>query len=491
MSERSWRQVVSVLVAALGPMMFLGCNGPRPQRHDRAPEPTPPPVIVVPPTPPPEEKIPPPNLIVPYVPSPMAVVEAMLETAKVGKDDVVYDLGCGDGRIVIAAVKKCGARKGVGIDLNPQRIKESKANAEKEGPPPNLIVPYVPSPMGVVEAMLETAKVGKDDVVYDLGCGDGRIVIAAVKKYGAQKGVGIDLNPQRIKESKENAEKEGVVDKVEFRLGDILDADLKPASVVTCYLLPRVNLMVRPIMFRDLKPGCRVVSHAFTMAEWREDLPVVRPKDSPYNNVYFWYIPAPVGGTWEWAMKAKDAEAKCSLALTQEFQAVKGALVCGDDKPVAIADVALKGRDFSFTAPVKMGGDPVKVTFKGVADGDAIQGEATWEGGKQPWAARRTPIDLAGTWKVTAKAADDKLDGTLAIERKNGVLTATYTFEKDKKVQPIKAFYAWGTSLRFDVPGEPDAVFDFKGSFGADAATGTVGRESSGLEAAWAAQRAK
>ena len=363
---------------------------------------------------------------------------------------------------------------------------------EPEGPPPNLIVPYVPSPMGVVEAMLETAKVGKDDVVYDLGCGDGRIVIAAVKKYGAKKGVGIDLNPQRIKESKANAEKDGVTDKVEFRLGDILEADLKPATVVTCYLLPRVNLMVRPIMFRDLKPGSRVVSHAFTMAEWREDVPVVRPKDTPYNNVYFWYIPAPVGGTWAWTMKVKDADTPCKLALAQEFQAVAGTLVAGGADGVGITDTSLKGRDFAFTAPVKMDGQPVKVTFKGVADGDTIQGEATWEGGKQPWAAKRTPIDLTGTWKVQTNAKDEKLNGTLVIERKNDVLAATYAFEKDPKRQPIKAFYVWGACLRFDVPtGEPDTTFNFRGSFGAEAASGPVGREGYGQEAAWSAQRVK
>jgi len=364
--------------------------------------------------------------------------------------------------------------------------------AEDNGPPPNLIVPFVPSPMSVVEAVLDVCKVGKDDVVYDLGCGDGRIVIAAVKKFGAQKGVGIDLNPVRVKESKANAEKEGVTDKVEFRLGDILEADLRPATVVTCYLLPRVNLMVRPIMFRDLKPGSRVVSHAFTMAEWREDVPVIRPKDSPYNNVYFWIIPAPVGGAWEWTMKAKDADAKCSLALAQEFQIVKGALAIGGAEPAPIADVSLKGRDFTFTAPVKMDGQPVKVTFRGVADGDAIQGEATWEGGKQPWTAKRTPIGLTGTWKVQAKAQDEKLDGTLTIERKNDVLAATYTFDKDHKAQPIKALYVWGASLRFDVPGgEGDATFNFRGNFGADSAAGAVGREGWGQEAAWSAQRAK
>ncbi len=133
---------------------------------------------------------------------------------------------------------------------------------------PALIVPYVPTEPEVVKAMLEMAHVKAGDKLYDLGCGDGRIVISAVKDYGA-RGVGIDLNPERITEAKRNARSAGVDDKVVFREQDLLKADFADADVVMLYLLPRVNLQLRPQLWRQLKPGTRVVSHDFDMGpDW-------------------------------------------------------------------------------------------------------------------------------------------------------------------------------------------------------------------------------
>lgn len=133
---------------------------------------------------------------------------------------------------------------------------------------PRLDVPYVPTPQEVVNSMLDLAKVGKNDVLYDLGCGDGRIVVTAAKERGA-RGTGIDLNPQRIAEAKENAKKAGVEDRVAFRVGDLFEADVSPATVVTLYLLPDVNVKLRPRLWKQLKVGTRVVSHDFDMgAEW-------------------------------------------------------------------------------------------------------------------------------------------------------------------------------------------------------------------------------
>jgi uncharacterized protein (TIGR03000 family) len=136
--------------------------------------------------------------------------------------------------------------------------------------PDDIVIRYVPTPDPVVEAMLRLGGVGKDDVVYDLGCGDGRIVIAAVRKFGAKRGVGIDIDPQRIQESRSNAQRENVQDKVEFRQGDVLKIrDLSEATVVTLYMGEELNLQLRPILQRVLKPGTRIVSHRFTMGDWK------------------------------------------------------------------------------------------------------------------------------------------------------------------------------------------------------------------------------
>ena len=137
--------------------------------------------------------------------------------------------------------------------------------------PRQSLAPYVPTPDDVVDRMLTFAEVTKNDVVYDLGCGDGRIPIAAARKYGA-RGVGIDIDPRRIEESKANARAAGVEQLVEFRLGDVLEADVSPATVVTLYLLGSGNAAVRPILTKQLRPGARIVSHAFSMGPtWPAD----------------------------------------------------------------------------------------------------------------------------------------------------------------------------------------------------------------------------
>jgi cyclopropane fatty-acyl-phospholipid synthase-like methyltransferase len=138
--------------------------------------------------------------------------------------------------------------------------------------PPKLDVPYVPTPQPVVEAMLKLAGVKAGDVVYDLGCGDGRIVVTAVKDFKAKRGVGIDLDPQRVRESKENARKAGVDDRTEFREGDVLKLDtVADADVVALYLYPSVNRKLEPMLKKTLKPGARVVSHDFKIGDWAPD----------------------------------------------------------------------------------------------------------------------------------------------------------------------------------------------------------------------------
>ena len=147
-------------------------------------------------------------------------------------------------------------------------------------------VPYVPTPQPVVDEMLRLAAVTKNDVIYDLGSGDGRIVITAAKKYGA-RGVGVDIDPERVKEANANAVTAEVTDRVKFLQQDLFETDLKDASVVTLYLLPAVNLKLRPKLFSELKPGTRVVSHSFDMGDWKPDKTV----DINGSKIYYWVIP--------------------------------------------------------------------------------------------------------------------------------------------------------------------------------------------------------
>jgi predicted O-methyltransferase YrrM len=148
-------------------------------------------------------------------------------------------------------------------------------------------VVYVPTPQEVVEEMLALAKVTKNDVLYDLGSGDGRIPITAAQKFGT-RGVGIDINPERIQEAKENAQKAGVTDRVKFLQQDLFKSDISEATVVTLYLLPELNVKLRPQLFRQLKPGTRVVSHDFDMGDWKPDR-VVQTQEG--STIYYWVIP--------------------------------------------------------------------------------------------------------------------------------------------------------------------------------------------------------
>ena len=147
-------------------------------------------------------------------------------------------------------------------------------------------VPYVPTPQEVVDEMLKLANIRPTDVLYDLGCGDGRIVVTAAKRYGI-RAVGIDINPERISEANENARKAGVTDKVKFIQGDLFQTSLKEPTVLTLYLLPAVNLKLRPKILDEMKPGARIVSHSFDMGDWQPEKTV----DVDYRKIYFWTVP--------------------------------------------------------------------------------------------------------------------------------------------------------------------------------------------------------
>ena len=151
---------------------------------------------------------------------------------------------------------------------------------------PRLDVPYVPSPNPVVDGMLKLAGVSSGDTVYDLGCGDGRIVIAAARTYGA-KGVGVDINPERIEEARSNAKSAKVEDKVRFEENDLFNANIANATVVTLYLLPDVNLRLKAKLLKELKPGTRIVSHSFDMGDWKPE----KEERVEGRQIFLWTIP--------------------------------------------------------------------------------------------------------------------------------------------------------------------------------------------------------
>lgn len=170
----------------------------------------------------------------------------------------------------------------------------SQINAEAQTPATETTpqerpkdVPYVPTPQTVVNAMLELAQVDKNDVLYDLGSGDGRIPITAAQKYGT-RGVGIDIDPERIQEANANAKKAGVTDQVQFIQQDLFKTDFSEATVVTLYLLPEVNLKLRPKLLQELKPGTRIVSHSFDMGDWAPQQTV---QVAGGGTIYLWVVP--------------------------------------------------------------------------------------------------------------------------------------------------------------------------------------------------------
>ncbi len=162
------------------------------------------------------------------------------------------------------------------------------AQARGEESRPTLDVPFVPTPMPVVDGMLALAGVTKRDLVYDLGCGDGRIVLRAAERYGC-RGVGVDLDPERIRDAKANTAKAGrnVQELVRFEVGDVFKFDFSPATVVTMYLLPSVNLKLRPRLLKELQPGTRLVSHSFDMGDWKAE----RTQQVQNSTIYLWTIP--------------------------------------------------------------------------------------------------------------------------------------------------------------------------------------------------------
>jgi hypothetical protein len=233
--------------------------------------------------------------------------------------------------------------------------------------------------------MLSAADVKPSDVVYDLGCGDGRFVIAAVKKYQAQRGVCVDIDPARIKESRSNADTAGVTKKIQFVEGDLFAQDLSKASVVTLYLLPSLNVRLRPKLFRELRAGTRVVSNAFDMGDWKADRTMtIKTNSGMQSYAYLWIIPADVSGEWRLTTEGGGAK-QYTLDVKQKYQEVSGSATSGG-RATALTGFSVRGEQIAFT--LGEGDDRAEFTGK-VADGKA-SGTAKGKGGSFAWSATRT-----------------------------------------------------------------------------------------------------
>ena len=255
-------------------------------------------------------------------------------------------------------------------------------------------VPYVPTPQPVVERMLEIAKVGPQDYLIDLGSGDGRIVVTAAKKHGA-RGFGVDLNPVRIQEAEENAKRAGVTDRVAFYQRDLFETDLSDATVISMYLLPQVNLELRPKLL-ELKPGTRIVSHDFSMAEWAPDRKEVVKAQASFggtSDVYFWVVPAKAGGAWRAELQVRAQPIRYELAIEQQFQTFSGTARAGM-RTVKLTNGRLEGENIHFEFTADVGGTPVKHVFTGKVNGDTMSGTADLSGAKLQarveWSAKRS-----------------------------------------------------------------------------------------------------
>lgn len=257
-------------------------------------------------------------------------------------------------------------------------VPPESSSAEK---PVRKDVPYVPTSIETVHEMLRLAQVSDDDVVYDLGSGDGRIVITAARDYGA-RGVGIEIDPERISEANANAREAKVTDRVRFIQGDLFSADLSDATAVTLYLLPSVNVRLRPKLLAELPAGTPVVSHDFDMAEWEPDEHV----EVGYDDLYLWIIPAEVDGDW----KLLDGNGTTELKLKQEFQTFRGTAT-RDGRTLHVRNGRISGEDVSFE--IAAADDPALppiARYTGRVQGDQIEGSvAAGEAAGAAWRARR------------------------------------------------------------------------------------------------------
>lgn len=228
-----------------------------------------------------------------------------------------------------------------------------------------LEVPYEPTHPLVVDLMLEAAHVTLGDTLYDLGCGDGRIAIAAVRRFGA-RAVCVDINPDRIDEAREKARHYGVSSRIEFIVGDIFTIDLRPATVVAIYLTTRLNRWLRPKLLKQLSPGTRIVSHAFGMGEWQADQEFVHER-ARRRRVYYYVVPADVRGRYAFVVQLGNRSIAGELRIDQGFQFFRGHATLGAES-TTFSDGRLVGREARFS--LRLPGRTVH--FKGQANSELL-----------------------------------------------------------------------------------------------------------------------
>jgi SAM-dependent methyltransferase len=237
---------------------------------------------------------------------------------------------------------------------------------------------YVPTPQNVVDKMLEVAKVTKDDYVFDLGSGDGRIPITAAARYGA-RGFGVDINPKLIEEARANAKAAGVSDRAEFRRQDLFQTSVREATVVGLYLFVWANVKLRPRLISELRPGSRIVAHDFPIGdEWKPDV----EEDIENRTVYLWYVPAQVAGKWDIA----GGPPGLTVQLQQQFQRIEGTAAV-DGRTVPLHNASLRGDEIEFTIVLEAG---KPMLFRGRVNGDRIEPRAEADDAVTGWSAVRT-----------------------------------------------------------------------------------------------------
>ena len=256
--------------------------------------------------------------------------------------------------------------------------------------------PYVQTPINVVERMLEIAKVGPGDYVIDLGSGDGRMVVTAARKYGA-RGFGVDLDRKLVAIANRNAAKAGVSDRAVFYERDLHATDVSPASVMSIYLLPEVNLMIRSRLLATLKPGTRVVSHDYGMGDWAPDSleEIAAPGKTvgigQRSKILYWMVPGNAAGRWRWRMEIDGKPVDFDLSLQQKFQMLEGSLAAGGGS-ARVEKGRLAGERIDASATLER----VQYEFSGQILNNAIEGKVRVTAGgatrELPWSATRVEI---------------------------------------------------------------------------------------------------
>ena len=243
-------------------------------------------------------------------------------------------------------------------------------------------VPYIPTPPEVAHAMLSLAEVGPDDVVYDLGSGDGRIVITAARDFDVKKGVGIDLDQELIARALQTAKRESLDHRTNFFVADIFATDFSDATVLTLYLLEKINVRLRPRILNELAPGTRVVSHYFTMGDWVPDA----ERTEEQRRIYMWIVPAKVGGTWSWTDEGRDYR----LDVAQKYQEISSTMHTPEGG-AELSGIKMRGATLSFETSLKSGEAIIPITFEGETLGNFINAVVTVNGKSRAISAVRTP----------------------------------------------------------------------------------------------------